>query len=726
MRFKKDRIKIIAIYIGVSILSILILFWVLKLWQADLRIPFAYYGDALFSGMIIKGIIDNGGYLRNPFVGMPTGAMMYDFTGSDSFHMLVVKIISLFTSDWALVMNIFFLLGSPLTTLCSLYVFRKFGFSYISSIAGSLLYTFLPYHFFRNVGHLFLAAYYIIPLMTMVILWVASGEILFSIRDLKSNILNGKLISSIFICLITASSGVYYAFFACIFLLIAGVRSFSCKKNIGPLFLSLFLIFIIFIAALSNLSPSIIYQYRNGKNIVFAKRPPQESENVGLKVTQLLLPVDGHRIALLAKSKETYNKTAPLINENRFSSLGIMGSVGFLILILALIFRNATFLKNEIIENLSFLNIMGVLYATIGGFGSLFSYMILSQFRSLNRISIYLAFFSLFTFVIILDKLHKKFATLRKASILYAGVIGAIIIFGILDQTTKYFVFPYDSIKKEYKNDGNFVKKIEALLPANSMIFQLPNMLFPETPPVHHVDGYQHLRGYLHSKTLRWSYGAMRGRDGDLWQMWVTSKPLNDFVEIISLAGFNGIYIDRYGYPDRGADLEKKLTILLNINPIVSDNNRLLFFDMRDFVKKVIGEYQNSGGSSFPGLKKLQQISLPIETKNIRYHIDIFTQNKNYIEIAGWAFINGESSENSKIYLGLRSDKNSYLINTNLNKRPDVTAYFKSLNFDDSGFSAIIAKEEIEMGTYRMGICIKQDDIEAFQYTGKYLTLQTK
>jgi phosphoglycerol transferase len=375
-QFKEDSVKGILIYTGSFILSIFILVWVMKLWQADLRIPFAYYGDALHGGMIIKGIIDNGWYFSNPFVGMPTGAIMYDFTGSDSFHMLVIKVISLFTSDWALVMNIFFLLTFPLTTLCSLYVFRKFKFSYIPSVAGGLLYTFLPYHFFRNEGHLFLAAYYIIPLMVMVILWVASGEIPFTIRDLKSKMFNGKLISSIFICLITASSGVYYAFFACLFLLIAGVRSFSCKKNSRPFIVSLSLIFIIFVAALCNLAPSIIYQHNNGKNIVFAKRSPQESEIVGLKVTQLLLPVDGHRIPLMAKSKEIYNKTAPLINENRFSSLGIIGSTGFLILILVLILRNSIFFKNEIVESLSLLNIFGVLYATIGGFGSLFSYMI--------------------------------------------------------------------------------------------------------------------------------------------------------------------------------------------------------------------------------------------------------------------------------------------------------------------------------------------------------------
>lgn len=125
-----------------------------------------------------------------------------------------------------------------------------------------------------------------------------------------------------------------------------------------------------------------------------------------------------------------------------------------------------------------------------------------------------------------------------------------------------------------------------------------------------------------------------------------------------------------------------------------------------------------------PSLKKLQQIDLPSETKGISYHVDVMRVVKDYIEISGWAFINEKSSENSKIQLGLWSKKNSYLINTICDKRPDVTAYFKSLNFDDSGFSSAIAKEEIEIGTYKLGIYIKKDNTEAFQYTDRIIKIE--
>jgi hypothetical protein len=70
----------------------------------------------------------------------------------------------------------------------------------------------------RGIGHLFLAAYFMVPLMILVILRVYSGEIKISIRSYKT-------IGSIVICLLTSSAGVYYAVFACFFLLVAGTSA---------------------------------------------------------------------------------------------------------------------------------------------------------------------------------------------------------------------------------------------------------------------------------------------------------------------------------------------------------------------------------------------------------------------------------------------------------------------------------------------------------------------
>jgi phosphoglycerol transferase len=76
---KKINSKTPASYFIALSSCILLLIFVMKLWNADLCVPFAYSGDGQLNGMCIKGIIDNGWFLSNKYIGMPTGLYMQDF-----------------------------------------------------------------------------------------------------------------------------------------------------------------------------------------------------------------------------------------------------------------------------------------------------------------------------------------------------------------------------------------------------------------------------------------------------------------------------------------------------------------------------------------------------------------------------------------------------------------------------------------------------------------------
>ena len=98
---------------------------------------------------------------------------------------------------------------------------------------------------------------------------------------------------------------------------------------------------------------------------------------------------------------------------------------------------------------------------------------------------------------------------------------------------------------------------------------------------------------------------------------------------------------------------------------------------------------------------------------------EVLKDEKAFTEIAGWAFIEGQNSENSEIHVVLESDSNTYVFDTALDKRPDVTTFFKTLNLnlDDSGFFVRIPKEAVEKATYRVGIYVKKGHIEALRYS---------
>ena len=597
---KKEIIKGILAYIGTIVLCIIILVWVMQLWKADLSIPFSYCGDSLSTSVGIKGIIDNGWNLQNKFIGMPFGPTMYDFPSADNFHWLLIKIISIFIPNYSVVFNLYYLLTFPLTALCSLYVFRRFNLSYAISIIGSLIFTFIPYHFIRLVGkdesHLLLAAYYMIPPIVMVILWVYKRDDMFFNYDINKQklvfgFLNKKAISALLICILISSSGIYYAFFACFFLAVAGISSFLWGKKVHYLITSVILIAVISAGVLINISPTLSYNHKYGKNNQFI-RNPLASEYYGMKISQLILPVTDHRIPYLASLKDKYNK-APLINENESSSLGVVGSVGFLVLLANFIYGKR-FRTGLELESLSELNIAAVLLATIGGFGTIYAILVSPQIRSYNRISIYIAFFSVFTVLFLLQKFSNRYIKNKTTTLVFYVFLGILLCIAILDQTTSKYVSPYKLIKSDFTNDQIFVDEIENLLPQNAMVFQLPRMSFPENGSLYKMESYDLFRGYLHSKNLRWSFGSMKGRWGDLWQSLVTSKPLIELVETVSLAGFSGIYIDSYGYLDNGKAIIAELTNILHIEPIISNNHRLYFFNLAQFNQKLRNKYTES------------------------------------------------------------------------------------------------------------------------------------
>jgi len=599
-----SKLRTIGEYAAAVFLCLVILVFVMKLWNASPRIPFEYGGDALFHGMVIKGIIDNGWYLRNNLIGMPGGADVFYFPMADNLHFLIIKFFSIFTSDYALIFNFYFLLTFPLTTISSLYVFRHFRISYLIAVLGSLLYTFLPYHFFRNQHHLVLAGYYIVPLIVMVILWVFSGKLAPSQGDdkkrgLRLDLRRKPLIASIVICLLVASGGLgYYAFFACFFLLVAGVAGSIYAKNLRHLKIALMLTAVVFAGFLINILPNMIYISSQGESQT-VKRGTGEAEIYGLKITQLLLPIDGHRIPALARLKQKYNSSTPLVNENSNATLGVMGSIGFFALLGWLFFWKppagqipADDEPGTLLSHLSLLNITGVLLATIGGFASLFALLISPQMRSYNRISIYLAFFALFAVVLLLENIRRRFDTPRSETIFHAS-LGIILLLGIFDQTARniFFVPDYAGFKAENANDTDFVKRIESTVPAGVMIFQLPYVQFPESPAVNQMQDYEEFRPYLHSRNLRWSYGAIKDKATSRWQMTTANLPADQLVETLSLAGFSGIYVDRKGYADQATELEGKLRGVLNIEPLVSANKQMSFFDLGPYNSKVAQKF---------------------------------------------------------------------------------------------------------------------------------------
>ena len=306
----------------------------------------------------------------------------------------------------------------------------------------------------------------------------------------------------------------------------------------------------------------------------------------GLTITQLLLPVTGHRVLPLALFKDRYNAQSSLVNfGNEKTTLGVVGGVGLLLLLVPIVQPGVLRKLPSFFRSISPLNFWAILIATMGGVGSLFAFVVTPMMRGYNRISVFIGFFCLLAVAGVLDALARRFPVL--AGRRQYALCGGLLVFGIWDQTTARMVPDYEGIRERRGQDRAFINRIEKELPNGAMVFQLPYLRFPENGPIFDMLDYSHARGYLHSRSLRWSYGALKWSWHGEWQDEISRKPHTEMVRDLTLAGFQGIYVDRFGYTGRGDEMVKELSSALGTEPVVSPNQRFVFYNLLEFEKRL-------------------------------------------------------------------------------------------------------------------------------------------
>jgi phosphoglycerol transferase len=577
---RKAYIKNSVVYVAVIILCITIFACIYNLGEVDIAKPFIYEGDSVSAAYLMKTIDDTGWYLENKYVGGINGGDFYDYIMSDTISFFIVKVISLFTDNVFLIYNVFFIITFVLAALTCTYALIKLKVKRLIALVCGLLYTFLPYHQ-QRIAHIWLTPYFLIPLVALVTIWIVTDQIAIN-HSQGSNLIvrfwkNRELRLSLIFTLLISATGLYYAFFACCLYGIAFIINILNKKKLKQSLIPVFLIITIAVGVALGAMPHIVYLLNNGSNAAseLVTRTAEQSEIYGLKLIQLILPRLGHRIDRLANIASSYLSVSPLTNENSTAALGIIGGLGFVLLIINL-FKIG---KDKLTDCISLLNLGTVLIATTGGIGAVFAYLVSTPMRAYNRLSVVIAFFSLLYIAIMISRLVEKNSKRRFFKTLY--YIGCIMLlaFGIFDQTASYTIAHQKQTTMEYENDKSFIKVIEETVPAGSMIYQLPHTCFPSGGV------YTLLKGYINSDSLVWSYPSMQGRNQDLWEHAINDLPMEEMIKKLSLGGYSGIYVDTTIYPtlEKAQEDINEISEILNTTPILSENKQLYFFDMRSF-----------------------------------------------------------------------------------------------------------------------------------------------
>jgi phosphoglycerol transferase len=261
-----------------------------------------------------------------------------------------------------------------------------------------------------------------------------------------------------------------------------------------------------------------------------------------------------------------------------------VGALGFLALVAWLLFwkagkgpRGDT---ERLLDHLSVHNASCLLLGTIGGFGSLFAYLISPQIRGYNRISTFLLFMALCPVAIVLERLVRR----ARGSVLASAVVRLLLVIvvtlGLLDQVPKGLP-SLEEFKQVYYGEREFFSRVQAAAPPRAMVFVMPTDRFPEGK------SYEPLKPYLHVTGLRWSCGAVYHRQAQRWQERVLALPQARMIETLVTAGFSGMVLDRGRFEDGGENLRVALSEAGVSDPIQSHDMRWWYFDLRDVERRL-------------------------------------------------------------------------------------------------------------------------------------------
>jgi hypothetical protein len=593
------------VYVCTAVVSAVTTFFSLQLWRADLRVPFWYWGDAVAVAAHFKTVIQTGWYEYQPLLGAPAGQVYHDFPTADNLNFAAAHVLGWFTADFAVAMNVYYIAGFVLAAVGMVWFLRECGVSRTFTVVLAVLFAIAPYHFMRAEGHLWLASYFTLPLALVVVLRSVRGEALWGVRPHRWRVvavLTGRGASTVLCLALLATASTYYAVFVAILLAAGGViawwRDRDVRRLVGVVAAGVVLV----ATVLANMAPDLLYSVQHGSSADGLVRDRTQVEIYALKLSQLLLPVPGHRVGFLAHVRAVYDATYPLISER--PALGAVAAFGLVCaLVIAVLnlgarggvqaraIAPAEAARTRTLVHLSALVVVAFLCSTTGGLATLLSF-VTASLRGWNRMSIVIAALCLAITGIVLDawlaRVVRGFSVGRTQARVVAGAVAVVVLAGgAFDQVTASAVPDYAGSKVSFQQDATWFGTVESLVAPGSMVFQLPYAGFPETPPVNGVFDTDQLKPYLHTTTLRWSGAAIKGRATSDWPDVVAGLPTAEMVTQLAAVGFAAVMVDRQALGTDAARLDAELATAAGPAVAVSADGRYSLYSLQEEVDAV-------------------------------------------------------------------------------------------------------------------------------------------
>lgn len=505
--------------------------------------PITYRGDSLFLAAYLKAARDGhvfpGASLVVPELNAPFEANWNDHPRTLRAVFLGAGILSRVTGLFA-TMNLLLLLAHVLAALSFYAVARYLGARREWAFAGGVAFGLSHFLFWRTLDHLDLALCWHLPLCVLVVTW-AFGRRGIPLRS-------RRFLVAVLVTALTALHNPYYACLYGQFLLFAAaaqaVRGAGRARVVAPLALAAVLI----AAFLLDNAGSLAYQWRHGPN-PGAARPYGNLERFALKPLELFIPSPGFGLADWGRVARVHWERRIYRAEGGSPYLGVVGGAtlaGLFALSVAGLLRRPAQAPPPAAVAIAWV----LLYSILGGVNQVLGIVGFLWLRGTNRFSVW---------ILVLVLLFLVTRRPGRWSLAAATLVVAIV---LADQVPlRASAEGLRQTRLAVDGDEAFVKDLEGSLPDGAMLFMLPLVEFPEGRPVLGAAEYDHLRPYLFSTRLRFSFGTDKGRLREAWQLETVARPTALMVSDLERYGFAGILLDRRAYPENGGDYLADLAV---------------------------------------------------------------------------------------------------------------------------------------------------------------------
>ena len=527
--------------------------------------------------------------------GFPLGMNLNYFPGIDITENIFAQIVTSITGQPFIGINVLVMLTFPLVAFLAYFLFRMTGLTGALAIAGAIVFSLLPYHFGRALGHTYLSTLYSAVTGMAFVLLVGSGRFEQIIRKIRRPVTSTKtkmmvtLAFSVMV-VITAWTGVYYVAFTLILGTAALIWRFAHKARWKYLLFDAIPFAAIGILAIIGFLPSILATRADPPLAQLSERLPYESVIFAGNLAVAILPIpqsslpgfDLYNASVVeALAAAGWGESTAITNHGTWIT-----ALALIVMLGALIVRtrrgtpsSASTRKLASLNFITYLITVTLLWFIPWGLNYLFAGTVTAQIRAWNR----------FTPILLLLILLGAAAALHRTKVATKPGVAIPVAVVVLALTALDSVLPFraayanniSEAAKITKDANEYALSVNSAIPQPCGVLQLPFMAYPEFGVVRGVNDYDHFWTSITNPEKRWSYGAVKNTDAGIWSGQLPEIPNDEQIANMRAGGFCAIHLDTRGYiSEQLPAITDNLTSRFGESAVTGFDGEWLLFDI--------------------------------------------------------------------------------------------------------------------------------------------------